>query len=151
MVPPERGLSQSAARRQTQQRRNHPSRLSSFHPLRVGTTRAPLKIVSRPPKAPEGWRTPRRFARFVRHQSTRQRFGVRWPPTAFPRRNQIRTYFQMSFRNQTKKRDGVCRPVRELLFYFTASPVCSARLWRRLFWRGWPGAGRACVFRHGWR
>ena len=42
--------------------------------------------ASRPPKAPEGWRTPRRFARFGGHRSTRQRFGVRWPSTAFPPR-----------------------------------------------------------------
>src|ERR1039457_5969480 len=46
MVPPERGLSQSAARRQTNQRRNYSKRLPAFHPLRVGTTRAPLKNPS---------------------------------------------------------------------------------------------------------
>ena len=40
---PERGLSQSAARRQTNRHQNYPSRLSSCHPLRVGTTRAPLQ------------------------------------------------------------------------------------------------------------
>jgi len=39
----ERGLSQSAARRQTQPPRNHSSQLSFGHPLRVGTSRAPLK------------------------------------------------------------------------------------------------------------
>ena len=39
--------------------------------------------ASRPPKAPEGWRTPRRFARFVGQRPTRQRHGVRWPSTAF--------------------------------------------------------------------
>jgi hypothetical protein len=49
---PERGLSQSAARRQTRGPRNHPSRRPSFHPLRVGTTRAPLKNV---PHCPTGF------------------------------------------------------------------------------------------------
>ena len=43
---PERGLSQSAARRQTNQYQNDSKRLPAFHPLRVGTTRAPLKIPS---------------------------------------------------------------------------------------------------------
>ncbi len=43
----------------------------------------------RPPKAPEGWRTPRRFARFGGHRSTRQRFGVRWPSTAFSSRTKL--------------------------------------------------------------
>src|ERR1035437_726753 len=38
------------------------------------------------------------------------------PPTAFPRHNKICTLFQMSFRNRKKKRDGVCRPVREMFF-----------------------------------
>ena len=39
---------------------------------------------SRPPKAPEGHRTPRRFAQFGSLRPTRQRLGVRWPSTAFP-------------------------------------------------------------------
>ena len=34
-------------------------------------------------KAPEGWRTPRRFAQFGSHRETRQRPGLRWPSTAF--------------------------------------------------------------------
>ena len=85
---------QFAARRQADKPRNYPSRLSLFHPLRVGTTRAPLKKVSRPPisrlsKAPEGWRSPRRFARFGGRRSTRQRLGLRWPSTAFSWRTQI--------------------------------------------------------------
>lgn len=37
----ERGLSQTAARRQTDRHRTISSRLLFFHPLRVGTTRAP--------------------------------------------------------------------------------------------------------------
>ena len=45
-----------------------------------------LRQAQRPPKAPEGWRTPRRCARFGGHRSARQCFGVRWPSTAFPPR-----------------------------------------------------------------
>jgi hypothetical protein len=37
----------------------------------------------RRPKAPEGWRSPRRFAPFERHRQTRQRLGVRRPSAAF--------------------------------------------------------------------
>ena len=38
-----------------------------------------------PTKAPEDWRTPRRFAPSGDHRSTRQRLGLRQPPAAFPR------------------------------------------------------------------
>jgi hypothetical protein len=41
-----------------------------------------------PAKAPEGWRTPRRFAPFGGQRSTRQRPGLRWPSTAFSSRTQ---------------------------------------------------------------
>jgi hypothetical protein len=34
-------------------------------------------------KAPEGWRTPGRFALFVHRQNSRQRFGLRRPSAAF--------------------------------------------------------------------
>jgi hypothetical protein len=34
------------------------------------------------PKAPEGWRTPRRFARFNERGQSRQRLGVRQPSGA---------------------------------------------------------------------
>jgi hypothetical protein len=47
-----------------------------------GKLSAPAAIISR---APEGWRTPRRCARFMGHRFTRQRLGVREPPTAFSR------------------------------------------------------------------
>jgi hypothetical protein len=43
---------------------------------------------ARLPKAPEGWRTPRRFARFVRRQHSRQRLGLRRPSAACPRRHE---------------------------------------------------------------
>ena len=37
----------------------------------------PSERVFALPKAPEGWRSPRRFARFGCHRSTRQRLGLR--------------------------------------------------------------------------
>ena len=45
------------------------------------------------PKAPEGWRTPRRFAWLVCHRSTRQRFELRWPSTAFSWRSNSQSSF----------------------------------------------------------
>src|ERR1035438_6553701 len=38
--------------------------------------RFPPPAAAHPPKAPEGWRTPGRFARFGGHRSTRQRPAV---------------------------------------------------------------------------
>ena len=43
---PERGLSQTAARRQPDRRSNHPDHLSSTPALRVGTTRAPTEFTN---------------------------------------------------------------------------------------------------------
>jgi hypothetical protein len=42
------------------------------------------------PKAPEDWRTPKRFALFMRRQNSRQRFGLRRTSAAFARRAQLR-------------------------------------------------------------
>jgi hypothetical protein len=38
-------------------------------------------------KAPEGWRSPRRFAYFKNHLVARQRLGLRRPSAAFSRRH----------------------------------------------------------------
>ena len=127
----ERGLSpiRSASPGRQTSKLSQPSSL--LHPLRVGTTRAPLKKVSRPPisrlsKAPEGWRSPRRFARFGGHRSTRQRLGLRWPSTAFSWRTQI-----------FKRRSS--NPNRFWQRYWPRSwrtvTVCAGPLVARLTWR----------------
>jgi hypothetical protein len=46
----------------------------------------PSSLWVRGGKAPEGWRSPRRFARFGGQWKTRQRLGLRWPSTAFDSR-----------------------------------------------------------------
>ena len=58
---------------------------SFWFSLRPGVF-ASWRLITSPAKAPEGWRTPRRFARFGGQRSTRQRLGLRWPSTAFPSR-----------------------------------------------------------------
>ena len=46
-----------------------------------------LRVICFVSKAPEGWRTPGRFARFVAHPNSRERPGVRRPSAAFVRCN----------------------------------------------------------------
>jgi len=51
-------------------------------------TNAHCQIAGRP-KAPEGWRTPKRFALCLRRQNSRQRFGLRRSSAAFARHAQL--------------------------------------------------------------
>jgi hypothetical protein len=47
-------------------------------------------LIGFAPKAPGGWRTPRRSAPFVGQWNSRQRPGLRRPSAAFPQRHQAR-------------------------------------------------------------
>ena len=57
----------------------------ALRPQPSTTLRLLASAVALNRKAPEGWRTPGRFAQFASRRHTRQRFGLRWPSTAFAR------------------------------------------------------------------
>ena len=110
--------------------------------------------ASRPPKAPEGWRTPRRFAPSGDHRSTRQRLGLRWPSTAFsprtksahkfistlPRSSNPSCLWSHGWPRPRGERILKTRPDRTPFFYFCAS-VC------RHACACWASACRSAAFR----
>jgi hypothetical protein len=78
---------------------------------------------SRPPKAPEGWRTTGRFAKFDRHRKTRQRPGLRWPSTALTRtQTKRRGAKNAESRREQKEFSALLRALRVSAFILSA--VC---------------------------
>ena len=74
------------------------SAIANANSAKVSTISRHPACSTSPSKAPEGWRSPRRFAWFGCHRSTRQRLGLRRPSAAFLRSHQNIRVFQISHR-----------------------------------------------------